>query len=775
MISNGRSRTFGRGVCSARLGLVLLTGALVLSVPGFAVAEDSTALTTSDAPANEQVVITDNSSAQAVGTDGATTQDVVMDTTSESASADETTATTSDTSSSASPTADATTTAPSDENAVSPADGSSSTSSTPDTTAAVPSSDSTTSDTALTTSSDASSTTVADGWYSDQTGLYLIEGGTKVTSRLATVTDAAKGTLYYWIGSDGYAVRGRYVDSATGDVYLADVTGALETTGWHVTDAYGDGLQRYWVDETAHACVPGYSADGWDHYTLSAGYVLRGKCTDASTGCVYLADNDGRLESPGWHVTSAYGSGMQRYWVDEKAHACVPGYSADGWDHYTTAAGYVLRGKGADPTTGDVYLADNDGLLESPGWHVTDAYGSGLQRYWVDATAHACVPGYSADGWAHFTTAAGYVLRGTYTDPKTGYLYLADNDGLLAGPGWVVADYGSGLQRYWVDSAKRACVPGYSADGWAHYTTAAGYVLRGASTDSATGYVYLADNDGLLAGPGWIIGDFGNGLQRYWVDAEKHACVPGYSKDGWAHWTTTYGYVLRGAQHYDEDGVLLADNEGKLAECYSSGGWLVTSAFTGSLERYRIDDCCGGILGAHVGPFSIGDDKYCGNSATGYVYRNCYTSGLYDLWGYFDNDGILRKLDGAPLTETQKKILAAAETTPSPGLGWCAAWVEYVYENAVGGSFGGDARDLYKYYCTLSDISQIRPGMIVAVSTHSHSSAGRRYGHVGIYMGNGVVYDNEGYIRHISLLEWVSYYGDIVTPKWGVLGNISLD
>jgi hypothetical protein len=201
----------------------------------------------------------------------------------------------------------------------------------------------------------------------------------------------------------------------------------------------------------------------------------------------------------------------------------------------------------------------------------------------------------------------------------------------------------------------------------------------------------------------------------------------------------------------------------------------VTSAFTGSLERYRIDDCCGGILGAHVGPFSIGDDKFCGNSATGYVYRNCYTSGLYDLWGYFDNDGILRMLDGAPLSETQKKILAAAETTPSPGLGWCAAWVEYVYQNALGGSFGGDACTLYNEYCKLSDISQIRPGMIVAVSTHSHSSAGRRYGHVGIYMGNGMVYDNEGYIRHISLLEWVSYYGDIVTPKWGVLGNISLD
>ena len=513
----------------------------------------------------------------------------------------------------------------------------------------------------------AAQSTEKDGWNTDAGGTYYVEGGSRVSSSWLVLNVAPSGEKAgwqrYWVGADGYLVRGRLVTET-------------ESGRW----AYAE-------------------ADGT---------IARGRYADPSTGYVYLADNDGRLESQGWHVTSAYGSGTQRYWVDATAHACVPGYSADGWDHYTTPAGYVLRGRQTDASTGDVYLADNDGRLESPGWHVTSAYGSGTQRYWVDASAHACVPGYSADGWAH-------------------------------------------------------------------YTTAAGYVLRGASTDSATGYVYLADNDGLLAGPGWIIGDFGNGLQRYWVDAEKHACVPGYSKDGWAHWTTTYGYVLRGAQHYDEDGVLLADNEGKLAECYSSGGWLVTSAFTGSLERYRIDDCCGGILGAHVGPFSIGDDKYCGNSATGYVYRNCYTSGLYDLWGYFDNDGILRKLDGAPLTETQKKILAAAETTPSPGLGWCAAWVEYVYENAVGGSFGGDARDLYKYYCTLSDISQIRPGMIVAVSTHSHSSAGRRYGHVGIYMGNGVVYDNEGYIRHISLLEWVSYYGDIVTPKWGVLGNISLD
>ena len=155
--------------------------------------------------------------------------------------------------------------------------------------------------------------------------------------------------------------------------------------------------------------------------------------------------------------------------------------------------------------------------------------------------------------------------------------------------------------------------------------------------------IYIADNDGLLAGPGWVVGDYGYGVQRYWVDATAHACVPGYSKDGWAHWTTDWGYVLRGSLRYDSDGILVADNDGKLAECYSSGGWLVTSAFTGSLERYRIDDCCGGILGAHAGSFSLDGNSYYGTSS-GYVARNTNVvvgGGFY----HADNDGILTEID----------------------------------------------------------------------------------------------------------------------------------
>ena len=347
-------------------------------------------------------------------------------------------------------------------------------------------------------------------------------------------------------------------------------TRGVQDKGWIVTaelpSGSTGGLQRYWIGADGYLAedrlVTETESGRWA-YAESDGIIARGKYTNASTGYVYLADNDGGLADPGW-VVADYGDGLQRYWVDSTAHACMPGYSAGGWAHYTTAAGYVLRGSAT--INGVYYLADNDGLLAS-GWVVTSDIGSnGLQRYWFEKGTYirSRLIDAATAGWWAYATAAGYVVRGSYVEPSTGYVYLADNDGKLAGPGWVVADYGDGLQRYWVDATAHACVPGYSTDGWAHYTTAAGYVLRGSWTDPATGYVYLADNDGLLAGPGWVVADYGDGLQRYWVDATRRACVPGYSKDGWAHYTLLTGYVLRGSATID--GVYYqADNDGLLA------------------------------------------------------------------------------------------------------------------------------------------------------------------------------------------------------------------
>lgn len=123
--------------------------------------------------------------------------------------------------------------------------------------------------------------------------------------------------------------------------------------------------------------------------------------------------------------------------------------------------------------------------------------------------------------------------------------------------------------------------------------------------------------------------------------------------------------------------------------------------------------------------------------------------------------------DYASASAEGKAILDACNKVPSPGAGLCAMWVSFVYQEAGLGYPGGNANNMYWNYCTSSNKSDLKPGMIVAVSTHNGTAAGRVYGHVGIYIGNNTVMDNIGYIRTISLDEWISTYGDLVPVKWG--------
>lgn len=473
---------------------------------------------------------------------------------------------------------------------------------------------------------------------------YWFENGNIVCDRL--IKTGASSWAY--ARPEGYVVRGRWTHPDTGYVYLADNDGKLESPGWHVSDAYGQGKQRYWVESYEHACVPGWSKAGWDHFTLPEGfvargdftdaigrtskadnngrvtgdfpdagdgwfvtnkygqglqrywfnhgyqvksglvdtkdghfayvrpegYVVRGRWVDSSTGAIYLANNEGRLADVGWTCTNAYGHGLQRYWVDPDLHAILPGFSAGGWDHFTRSEGYVVRGRYTDPLTGYVYLADNNGRLENVGWLVTDKYGQGKQRYWVDRNVHACVPGYSTEGWNHYTMPAGYVARGSFVD-SDGNRGTADNNGkVTAGfppnfgyTGWrVTSEFGHGLQRYWFENG--AVVKGKliqtGASSWA-YARPEGYVVRGRWVDSSTGYVYLADNNGKLENPGWLCsGNYGQGLQRYWIDSDKHACIPGFSADGWNHYTLTQGYVVRNDYVWTSGSWKYADNSGKL-------------------------------------------------------------------------------------------------------------------------------------------------------------------------------------------------------------------
>ena len=130
--------------------------------------------------------------------------------------------------------------------------------------------------------------------------------------------------------------------------------------------------------------------------------------------------------------------------------------------------------------------------------------------------------------------------------------------------------------------------------------------------------------------------------------------------------------------------------------------------------------------------------------------------------------GVTGTLSGASASEKGSAIVAACGRVGSPGVGLCAMWVSRVYNAAGLGYPGGNANNMYWNFCTSSNKGDLKPGMIVAVSTYAGgSSAGRTYGHVGIYVGNGTVMDNVGYIRTIGLDSWISSYGNIVTPRWG--------
>lgn len=119
--------------------------------------------------------------------------------------------------------------------------------------------------------------------------------------------------------------------------------------------------------------------------------------------------------------------------------------------------------------------------------------------------------------------------------------------------------------------------------------------------------------------------------------------------------------------------------------------------------------------------------------------------------------------------QSLERVLSSCYATPSPGAGLCAMWVSQVFYNAGFSYAGGNANDMYNWWCTSSNRNNLKAGMIVAVSSHPHTAAGIVYGHVGIYMGNGTVMDNVGYVRSIGLSEWLSYYGATVTPRWGWL------
>lgn len=131
------------------------------------------------------------------------------------------------------------------------------------------------------------------------------------------------------------------------------------------------------------------------------------------------------------------------------------------------------------------------------------------------------------------------------------------------------------------------------------------------------------------------------------------------------------------------------------------------------------------------------------------------------------SSGVSGTISSGNASSKGQAIVNACYQVGSPGSGLCAMWVSQVYSRAGYGYPGGNANNMYWNYCTSSNKGDLQPGMIIAVSTWTGTSAGRIYGHVGIYIGGGMVMHNVGSIQTMGLGAWINTYGTTVTPRWG--------
>lgn len=164
----------------------------------------------------------------------------------------------------------------------------------------------------------------------------------------------------------------------------------------------------------------------------------------------------------------------------------------------------------------------------------------------------------------------------------------------------------------------------------------------------------------------------------------------------------------------------------------------------------------------------------CYERPSSWAARSSYPTRYAAAQKFYDQ---LTSSAGAELnasSETQQKIVSAAHMTPFQGIGWCAMWVSSAYENAGLGYIGGNANDMYRSFANNHDRSQLKVGMVVAVERSSSGNIdGWKYGHVGIYIGDGKVMHNSLSVETISLDDWISLFGQYSPVGWGYPPSVS--
>ena len=568
----------------------------------------------------------------------------------------------------------------------------------------------------------------------------------------------ADGARFYVDPETGERLAGG-VFEIEGESYCFGPDGAL-ATGWMAID--GD---VYYFDPESGAMLSGCEA------------VIRGLCAPISaSGGASFSDVSGSTPHAG-DILWTYESGVSTGWVSpDGARTFRPMDRIVRQD--MAAFLYRLAGSPAFvPAEGDArFFADVD--PDTP--HAAEVWwlaSAGISTGWVEA-----------DGTRTFRPAAPVVRQ-----DMAAFLYrLAGSPGyepdMAARSFFADVDGGTphAAEVWWLASA--GVSEGWAAAGGAREFRPASPIVRAdmaaflRRTYSLEGYepegehAYLFAGDGALV-TGWAPdGSFRSPSNGALVEA------------GWVSDGAGLGYIDPGTGELLRDGLheiagysYLFDGEGLVQHGWAEVGGARRCFSPASGFMYA-----GGIFG-------VGGSRYCfdddGSLRTGLVDVGGHTyyfdpstsemrTGLVDVGGrlcYFDRTtGRMFGQNLYSASAQQQRVASLAWNEPTTPSGWCALWVHNVFEAYGIYDVDGNACDLYNNYCTSSNPSDLKVGMIVAVSRHPGTSGGRIYGHIGIYVGDGIMLDSSGSVRVWNVQDWINSYNGWVTPKWGWYGNRKL-
>ena len=454
-----------------------------------------------------------------------------------------------------------------------------------------------------------------------------------------------------------------------------------------------------------------------------------------------------RYEAGGWPSNCFLTIRGTEYYFDPEGYAATGWeFLNDGWHLFSSSCAHL---KGWVATGGRwFYLDETLGSMKTgwvlidDGWYYLDGSGAmqtgwlllGNTWYWLEPSGLMVTGFRLVNGSLYHFSESGSMNSGWFIND--GAWYCSDASGEVR-TGWFY----NGSSWYLLDSNNN------------------GAMLEGFQTVNGTIYYLDPDSGGALKCNAWV-----------------------FSRDENVYYACGSGAIVLSGINDGAGAIKLKDPEGKPA-----AGWYWSSAaqtwfYTdsdGALQRgwqfidgrwYHLDNESGAM---NAGWFLDDDGTWYYLMPSGQMVTGWNRIG--DSEHFFNASGAWIEPELAACTSLQSQIVGRCYSVPSPGAGLCSEWVSHVFYPVLGSYPNGDACDMFWNWCHSRDISQLKVGMIVAVPTHTHTSAGARWGHIAIYIGNGMVMDNIGYIRTTSLAWWLNYYHTTATPQCGWVLNTPLE